>query len=295
MTNAASKSIWPLAVLGLIALTAGTAHAKKRAVISFDGVEIYSSPSVDDSPLTVLFKGDSVDVLNQRGDWVKVEFAKDRQGWMQLQLKGPDRGPENGVQSPAHAGLTDVMPRPKSISARLDLQKADFRRPEPEAVAVSDIDVAPVPEPEPPQSTIYGRFGYAFSMGIVQADYTYNWRFLYHSTPGFALGGSFKHILGNTSDSYLMMASAVYVIDQGPWISPYLNFSVGVITTDPKRDITLGTVSHMAGGYGFGIRKRFRRNISFTFDFQQFTALVSPGTYTFRELTFGLLVGRFWD
>lgn len=212
---------------------------------------------------------------------------------MQLQVKGPAGVPEKKIPQQTHVGLTNVRPRPKPISARRDLRKADFQKPQPDIAREPDIDVEP--EPEPPQSSVYGTFGYAFSMGMVQSDFTYNWRFLYHSTPRFALGGSFKHILGNTSDSYLLMANAAYELDPGGWIAPYLNLSVGVITTDPKRDITLGTVSNMAAGYGFGIRKAFRKNMSVTFDFQQFTALVTSGMYSFREFTFGLMVGRFWD
>ena len=140
------------------------------------------------------------------------------------------------------------------------------------------------------------RFGYSFGMGLLEMDFTYNWKFIFHTTQRLALVGSFKHTLGNAADSYFILANLSYLLkENNSRFMPFVTAGMGVINTVPKRSIGTDGVSNMTINYGIGARKYFRKNLSFLFNVTQYTAFVGKGINNFREFTIGLLVGKFWD
>ena len=68
----------------------------QRAIIAIDGAEIYSLPWADGSPITVLSKGDTVNIIGKRGEWVKIRFANGKKGWMPIQRR-KQHPPTNGT------------------------------------------------------------------------------------------------------------------------------------------------------------------------------------------------------
>lgn len=268
----------------------------QRAVIAFNGVKIYSLPMVDDAPIATMMKGDTVKVIGQRGEWVKVAFEDDRKGWMQIQVRsaqserttrrgrvrGSNKGGETEFASNGGASANGA-PRngassgvePGTNSAEPDIVR-DRRKPQ-------------------PLDTQYRRFGYSFGFGVLETDFTYNWKFLFHSSPRLALEGSFKHALGEAADSYFIMANMIYLLKENKKFLPYLTGGVGVVNTVPERSIDAGTVSHMSINYGLGARKFFRKDLSILFNASLYNVFVGTGISSFKEFTVGLLVGKFWD
>jgi len=143
----------------------------QRAVIAVDGAEIYSLPWADGSPLTMLSKGDTVNVIGKRGEWVKILFADGRKGWMQIQIRKQQRrtygkAKTNGQAIPASKRLG------KNGSAKNGTHKTNGKVPD---LVRKKLSV--------PGDEVYRRFGYAFGMGFIATDYTYSWKFVFHSTP----------------------------------------------------------------------------------------------------------------
>lgn len=269
----------------------------QRAVIAFDGVKIYSLPMVDDSPAAVMMKGDTVKVLGQRGEWVKVAFKDGRKGWMQIQVPGARA---SNRHSRVHASEQDGHSKSPSASNELASGKSTNGGSEQGTNgnhAGSGIEPDLVPDRPKSQfaDTQYRRFGYSFGFGLLETDFTYNWKFLFHSTPRLALEGSFKHALGQAADSYFIMVNMVYLLKENRKFLPYLTGGVGVVNTVPERSIDTGTVSHMAINLGLGARKYFRKDLSILFNVSNYTIFVGKGINNFKELTVGLLVGKFWD
>ncbi|MFQ5649861.1 MAG: SH3 domain-containing protein [bacterium] len=288
------------AVLALVGTTA-QATAQQRALIALDGVKVFSLPMVDDSPLTVLVKGDTVRVIGQRSKWVKIEFAPGKKGWMQVQL--PDRERQRArsqKRRTASQGRAGQMSRQPELHAATNghrgaaAAKGTSRRGVPASGGRAPDEIRPATSYQSEGST-YRRFGYAFGMGVLETDFTYNWKFVFHQTPRLALEGSFKHALGQAADSYLIMANFLYLLQQRKSWLPYLTGGMGVINTVPERSIDTGSVSHMAVNYGVGARKFVRQNLSLLVNASVYTVFVGKGVRHFKEVTIGLLVGKFWD
>ncbi|NIR51627.1 SH3 domain-containing protein [candidate division KSB1 bacterium] len=243
----------------------------QRAVIALNGVKIYSLPMVEDPPIATLTKDDTVRVIGQRGGWVKIGFANDKKGWMQLQVNR-NRG---------HGGEVDGLPNQAGENGGTNGKNPDrFDKPSRTGKRFND--------------TLYRRFGYSFGMGLVELDYTYTWKFMFHSKPRLALEGSFKHVLGKAADSYFIMANLSYLLKERERLLPYITGGLGVINTVPDRSISSNTVSHMAINYGVGARKLINERLSVVFTATQYTAF-GKGISQFHEITVGLLVGNFWD
>ena len=257
----------------------------QRAIISLDGVRIYPLPLEDGAPATVLSKGDTVRIIGQRGEWVKVGYHDGRKGWMKIELKrehamnaknskkskseiSPGLAETNGVHIAATSGVEEAPP---------------------------DQLVKSAPDKMVKGQRVYRRFGYSFGMGLIQTDYTYNWKFVFHSTPRLALEGSFRHVLGGAADSYFIMANLSYLLKEKKRLLPYLTGGVGVINTVPDRSIGADGVSHMAINVGLGARKFLKEKLALTFNANQYTAFVGKGVRHYREVTIGILVGKFWD
>ncbi len=260
----------------------------QRAVVAVDGAEIYSLPWADGSPLTVLSKGDTVNVIGKRNEWVKILFADGRKGWMQIQIRkqyprGSGKAKTNGYTTPAskRAGKNSSA---KNGSQTNGTHKTNMRAPD----LVKKKRTVPGDE-------VYRRFGYSFGMGFIASDYTYSWKFVFHSTPKLALEGSFKHVLGKAADSYFIMSNLSYMLKDSGKTRPYVTAGMGVINTVPDRNISTETVSNMAINYGVGARKYLNEKVSLIFTASQFTIFVGKNISNFREYTLGILVGKFWD
>ncbi len=141
----------------------------------------------------------------------------------------------------------------------------------------------------------YGRFGYSFGMGIMESNFTYNWRFIFHTSKKMAFEGSFKHVLGDAADSYFITANWSYLLKTDTKLIPYLTGGVGVINTVPQRSVGIDEVSHMTINYGIGARYFFQKNISFIISAYQYSAFVKDGFMHFKEISIGLLAGNLWD
>ena len=255
----------------------------QRAVIAVDGAEIYSLPWADGSPLTMLSKGDTVNVIGKRGEWVKILFADGRKGWMQIQIRKQQRrtngkAKTNGQAIPASKRLG------KNSSAKNGTHKTNGKVPD---LVRKKLSV--------PGDEVYRRFGYAFGMGFIATDYTYSWKFVFHSTPKLALEGSFKHVLGKAADSYFIMSNLSYMLKETGKTRPYVTAGMGVINTVPARSISSDTVSNMAINYGGGARKYLTEKLSLIFTVSQYSIFVGKNISNFREYTLGILVGKFWD
>jgi len=255
----------------------------QRAVIAVDGAEIYSLPWADGSPLTMLSKGDTVNVIGKRGEWVKILFADGRKGWMQIQIRKQQRrtngkAKTNGKAIPASKRLG------KNGSAKNGTHKTNGKVPD---LVRKKLSV--------PGDEVYRRFGYAFGMGFIATDYTYSWKFVFHSTPRLALEGSFKHVLGKAADSYFIMSNLSYMLKETGKTRPYVTAGMGVINTVPARSISSDTVSNMAINYGGGARKYLTEKLSLIFTVSQYSIFVGKNISNFREYTLGILVGKFWD
>ncbi len=269
-----------------------TAAAQNRALITLDGVRLYSLPMVDETPVAVLMKGDTVRVIGQRGDWVKVEFAQEKQGWMRVQVR---KGKGD------HAGTRASRAR----NRQSHFSGAELTKTHGEAgngtrnLPATGRDISGADDIRRPtqglHSNTYRRFGYAFGMGLLETDFTYNWKFVFHQTERLALEGSFKHALGQAADSYLIMANFSYLLKQNDKFLPFLTAGMGVINTAPERSVDTGSVSNMAINYGVGARKYFRQNLTLLLNATMYTVFLGKGVSHFKELTIGLMVGRFWD
>ncbi len=268
-------------LLTLLLILAGKEAQAQRAIIAFDGVEIYSLPMLEEIPLAVLSQGDTVRVLGQRGEWVKVEFDQDKKGWMEVQVRRRvATAQERGVRI-ARDG--EVRPRAFSTGPGSGSEvnpSSDMVRSAPTAIAGKHA---------------YRRFGYTFGLGMLASDFTYNWKFIFHQTPRLAMEGSFKHAIGQAASSYLMMVNATYLLQQDPGFLPFVTGGVGVINTVPERSIAESSVSHMALNYGVGGRKHLRNKLSLLLSATQYTVFLGDGMSHFREFTVGVLVGQFWD
>jgi opacity protein-like surface antigen len=259
----------------LITLEAGQAFGQK-AVIALDGVKIYTLPMVEDSPVSTLSKDDTVYVLGRRGGWIKVACQDGVKGWMQLQVrKKRDSAKKKGRTRLAHNGAS--------------FNGSNGSEMKPDRVA------SPAASEPRFDEGIYRRFGYSFGMGLVQLDYTYNWKFVFHSTPRLALEGSFKHVLGSSADSYFIMANLAYLLKDGSQTLPYVTGGIGIINTVPDRSIDTDSVSNMAINYGLGARRHINEKLSLVIAATQYTTFVGKNIRQFNEITAGLLVGKFWD
>lgn len=255
----------------------------QKAVISLDDVKIYSLPMVDEHPVAVLTQGEIVRIIGQRGAWVKIELENGSKGWMQLQVpRKPKPGQARAMKAAANISANSGNGNSAAGANVPGALPPDIRR-KPKSKLV-------------PSDQAYRRFGYSFGMGWLEFDFTYNWKFVYYMTPRLALEGAFKHTLGDAADSYFILSNLSYLLkNDASHFQPYVTGGLGVINTVPERSIGTDGVSNMAINYGIGARKYFKPNLSFLFNLTQYTVFVGKGIRNFREFTFGLLVGKFWD
>jgi hypothetical protein len=258
----------------------------QRAIISFDGVKIYALPLEDEAPTTVLSKGDTVRIIGQRGEWVKIGYQDGRKGWMKIEVKRePAMNAKNSKKSESEISPGLAETNGVNVTATNSAEE-----PPPDRISKSTPDKMVFSG-----QRVYRRFGYSFGMGLIETDYTYNWKFVFHSTPRLALEGSFRHVLGGAADSYFIMANLSYLLKEKQKLLPYLTGGVGVINTVPDRSIGADGVSHMAINVGLGARKFLKEKLAVTFNANQYTAFVGKGIRHYREVTIGMLVGKFWD
>ncbi len=286
---------WGLILLAFIFLLMLNKNAySQRAIIKTDNVKIYSLPMVD-TPVAVLTKGDTIRVIGQRGDWVKIQIGRNLKGWMLLEVKSlsgnspastikkekPSRQPSiastnSKAENSSTNGPANGTHNPKPFSP-------DLIRKKPNSIQGNET---------------YRRFGYTFGAGLLATDFTYNWKFIFHQTPRMALEGSFKHALGEAASSYFIFANLNYLLTANirKKFLPFATAGVGIINTVPENSIDVGQgVSNMAINYGIGARKYYRKKLSLLFNVSQYSVFIGKGVSHFKEFTVGLLVGKFWD
>ena len=279
----------PLFLIILISLMANIEQGlAQRAIIAVDGAEIYSLPWADGSPITVLSKGDTVNIIGKRGEWVKIRFANGKKGWMPIQVRKQHPSPNGKAKTNGHA-FPGNRRFGKNSSAKNGTNTKGTHKTNGKAP-----DLVKKKRPVP-GNEIYRRFGYSFGMGFIATDYTYSWKFVFHSTPKLALEGSFKHVLGKAADSYFIMSNLSYMLKETGKTRPYVTAGMGVINTVPDRSIGSDTVSNMAINYGVGARKYLTEKLSLIFTASQFSIFVGKNISNFREYSLGILVGKFWD
>ncbi len=254
----------------------------QHARIAKDGVKVYALPAKEQPVVQVLAKGDTIRVLGQRNNWVKVQARGGKKGWLLL--------PESTATAKETTSRRSNAPGQQNRDASVNGTSLPQNRPEAADLIQNRNTLLQ-------KNRHYRRFGYTFGIGMLETDFTYNWKFIFHQTPRLALEGSFKHALGNAASSYLMMANLSYLLSrsQGRDFLPFVTGGLGVINTVPERSVDSRGVSHMALNYGLGARKRLSRRMSLLANISQYTVFVGKGINNFREVTVGLLVGTFWD
>jgi len=63
--------------------------SKKTAIVNVDTANMRSGPSTDDAIVATVKKGVAFDVLESRGDWLKLRYQNDITGWMHNSLLWP--------------------------------------------------------------------------------------------------------------------------------------------------------------------------------------------------------------
>jgi hypothetical protein len=289
------KKVLPVMLFTGFVLQATSLCWSQHAVISRDTVEIYDLPGIAANPVAVLSKGDTVRVIGQRGNWIKIVYQNQSRAWMPIDIEKPEyRGETTGdelepgkdITSDANQGIVHGQ----QVFAAAPVPDRIIADPEPEQPVTEPTPRAPDFGPRSP-----GRFGYSFSAGLMESDFAYSWRFVFHTTPKLTMNGMFKHVLGEAADSYIMLTSFNWFFSRQAKTLPYFTAGMGVITTVPERSIDLDSVSHMMLNYGIGIRQYVHKSISLTFGVSQNTVFVESQTNHFREFSFGFLVGRFWN
>ena len=76
----------------------------QQAIISLDEVAVYPLPLVDETPAAVLSKGDTVRVIGQRGNWVKIAYTGNSRGWMLIEVEKPPRSESDVLSGQASPG-----------------------------------------------------------------------------------------------------------------------------------------------------------------------------------------------
>lgn len=269
----------------MIILCANHLFAQK-AVIAMNEVQIYALPLEDSESVARLAKGHIVTIVGKRGDWVKVAFNDGQKGWMKLLAPQKLSKQNQKSTNDSHQnGVHKITAKNGQLREHGEINSKEFvdkLREQPQSPGDSDDHV-------------YRRFGYAFGMGLIQSDYTYSWKFVFHSQPRLALEGSFKHVLGGAADSYFILANLSYLFRERKKFVPFATAGLGVINTAPVRSIDSQTVSNMAVNFGVGARKYMRKNLSLVLNTSLFTAFVGKGIRIYPEITVSLLIGKFWQ
>lgn len=278
----------------------GTEEARaQRAIIRLDNVPIYASHEQEDPPIALLSKGEVIQVIGQRGDWIKIEFAKGRRGWMLVQARQGKEGLESPISVNPRRSVRDKGP----IAATDGPAKTVYRA---EGGDISyEPDWGPYLHPDPEADVLpaYGElqegqkstFAYSFGAGLIEAGFAYEWRFLHHTTDRLALVGSIKHALGEAADSYLLASNWEYLLKKNASVMPYVTVGAGVIVTSIPRDTEIGSISNMMLNYGLGLRKKFMANTTLVLAGSMYSIFAGSKVTLWKSMTVGLMVGKFWD
>ncbi len=275
---------WMMAIAALTGIQAGGAAdaLAQRALIAVDGVKVYALPMEDIQPSDTLAKGDTVRVIGQRGEWVKIAFHDGQKGWMKLHVEksaAANGNSQTSSNSKSSAPEASNGFHKKLTNGHSEEQPDSLRKP-----------------PEQPRSRnkTHSRFGYSFGLGVIELEFTYNWKFVFHSSQRLALEGSFRHALGDAADSYFIAANVSYLLKEKGKLRPYLTGGAGAIKTAPARSVGSDGASNIAVNVGVGARRLLKENLSLVVNVNHYTAFVGNGVANYREFSAGILVGRFW-
>jgi uncharacterized protein YraI len=84
----------------------GWIHAqllRPRLVVDGEGLRLRSGPSTGSTSVTLLYRGQEVARLGQRGDWTQVEIGDGRSGWLASRYVRPKRSGDLQAERPAGA------------------------------------------------------------------------------------------------------------------------------------------------------------------------------------------------
>jgi hypothetical protein len=276
-----------MAIAGLMGIQPGGADAlAQRALIAVDGVKVYALPMEDIQASAALAKGDTVRVIGQRGEWVKIAFHDGQKGWMKLHVE--KSAAANGKSQPSSNQAAPKSSAPEASNGFHNKLTNGHSEAQPDSLR------NPPQQPRSRTKT-HSRFGYSFGLGAIELEFTYNWKFVFHSTPRLALEGSFRHALGDAADSYFIAANFLYLFKEKGRLRPYFAGGVGAINTAPARSVGSDGGSNLAVNVGVGARRLLKENLSLVVNVSQYTAFVDNGVDHYREFSAGILVGRFWE
>ncbi|MFQ5637935.1 MAG: outer membrane beta-barrel protein, partial [bacterium] len=253
---------------------------------SLDGVRIYSLPITDHSPVTVLAKGDTVDVLGMRGGWIKVGFAGGVKGWMQGQVH------QNRTRRPDSNRLTAHKKRePVGLNSppRNKLKIVDAR-------PLLNTNAQPVSEVHElyPFMGVYApdRFQNSFAVGIRYEHHVDN-RLSLGATLGFAKAGQefVQQALGAApeqgSSAVIFYSGRVTHIFPFGRIIPYVVAGLGVTRQHSESNLTLSL------GFGAKFPIGERTYLRYEFNDHIFTSGENNTAWTNNNLEFSAGISFF--
>jgi len=198
----------------------GWVHAdlvQERYLVDGQGVRVRSGPTTDDGAVTMVYKGQELGKLGQRGDWINVQISDGRTGWIHKKF----------IRRKTMEDVRAVMPResrpddPGDVVEQPSQTAAEFDEPDPE-FGVDEIPFALRRNPyaEGLQLEAAGDYGAALEQfeEVLAADFG-NVNALYHAAQAQIQLGQLdeasKHLYrairqsGGRRDLYLTM-SEVY-------------------------------------------------------------------------------------
>jgi len=266
----------------------------QTAVIRSGSLKVFDAPQANARLLTKLSEGDTVKVIEQRGNWAKLQLPGKRVGWMQLSestsaaLFKKNRGSQ----------IANALPQtPKSFESAVSPDSLTNDQSSEETSLMSRLRNMPASE----QEMQIGRghsdtntnlnLGISFSLGALGESFAYSGRFMYRTLPKIFIEGSFQYVPGDVAASLLVHSNVLYDFSVAPRWDGWITGGVGVISTSPTKTVGAKSVSNMEVNYGIGVRRYLKHRTYLRGDLRQFSVITDNSTKNYIEFAFGIVIG----
>jgi len=260
----------------LLLLALSSVALAQTAVIRSGSLKVYELPDTGSNIVTKLSAGDTVRVIEQQGNWAKLQLPGKSMGWLPLTrsiatvlTKKPRQSQGAVAPQPSLPSATD------SITNTEDAGRCDALQSR-RATPAADLNL-----------------GISFTLGAVGENFAYSGRFLYRSLPSFYLEGSFQHVPGDVAASLLLHSNLLYDFSlsrEAGW-NGWLTAGIGVISTSPTKTVGAKSVSNMEINYGIGVRRYLKHRTYLRADLRRFSVLLDNGTKNYVEFALGIIIG----
>jgi hypothetical protein len=266
----------------------------QTAVIRSGSLKVFDAPQANARLLMRLSEGDTVKVIEQRGNWAKLQLPGKRVGWMQLSgstsaaLFKKNRGSPGMNVSPQAPKSTE---QPIRADTLVNDQTAE------QISLMSKLQSMEASEQEMQsgraraETNTHLNLGISFSLGAVGESFAYSGRFMYRTLPKIFIEGSFQHVPGDVAASLLVHSNLLYDFSVAPRWDGWITGGVGVISTSPTKTVGAKSVSNMEVNYGIGVRRYLKRRTYLRGDLRQFSVMTDNGTKNYIEFAFGIVIG----